>query len=441
MARSSPTWSNWSRTVTCAPAVTFRPRDVAEIVNAVKHAEQTGRRLRPRGAGHSSTALAATGDVVVDLSGWAGVQGADLATGTVTVRSGTPLHRLNAALDDLGLALTNLGDIDRQTIAGAISTGTHGTGRRIGGMPTQVREIEMVLADGTVTTCSDRHRPDLFAAARVGLGALGVITTVTLQCEPAFALAAEEYPEPVEHMMERFPQYASDNDHLDLYWFPYSRQGIVKRYNRLPPGTPVAPLGGIRRWFERDLTENTAFGLVCRTARALPHTTGRLSRACSALTSHLSYSDRSYRVLTTRRRVRFVECEYALPFGALRHVFDALRTAVPRLRHPVMFPVEVRVSAADDIWLSPAYGRETVYVSAQQFAGMPYHEYFDVFESIAVEAGGRPHWGKVHTRTLETLRDRFPRMNDFRRVRAEVDPQGRFHNAHLDRVLGRSAEL
>ena len=347
------------------------------------------------------------------------------------MRSGTTLRALNAALAELGLAMANLGDIDAQTIAGALSTGTHGTGARLGGLATQVEALDLVLADGSLVTCSASARPELFAAARVGLGALGVITAVTLRCVPSFTLAADERPMPVERVIEEFDSLAASNDHFEFYWFPYGRQALVKRNNRLPPGASRAgrrAMPGWRRFWEFEVMENAAFGTLCRLGRAAPRFIPALNRLSSAALSARSYTDASYRVFVTPRRVHFVESEYAVPRESLAGVLAELRRAVPRLADPVMFPVEVRVAAADDIWLSTAYGRDTAYVAIHQYTGLPYQAYFDMFESVVAAVAGRPHWGKLHSLDAGRLGPLYPRFDDFRRVRAEVDPEDRFGN-------------
>ena len=440
---SSPrVWRNWAGTARATPARWCRPRSEAEISAAVKDAAADGLRVRALGSGHSFTAAAATSGVALDLSLWTGITAADTRTGLVTVRSGTTLRSLNAELGGLGLAMANLGDIDAQTLAGALSTGTHGTGARLGGLATQVTSLELVLADGSLATCSASSRPELFAAARIGLGALGVITAVTLRCVPSFTLLADERPVPVEEVLEQFDALAAANDHFEFYWFPYGRKALVKRNNRLSPGGSAAAAGaarampGWRRFWEFEVMENAAFGTLCRIGRARPRLIPALNRFFSAALSSRSYTDLSYRVFVTPRRVRFAESEYAVPRESLGHVITELRRAVPRLADPVMFPVEVRVAAADDIWLSTAYGRESAYVAIHQYAGLPYRAYFDRFESIVAEVAGRPHWGKLHSLDAGRLGRLYPRYDEFRRIRAEVDPEARFGNSYLTRVLG-----
>jgi len=259
---------------------------------------------------------------------------------------------------------------------------------------------------------------------------------------PSFTLLADERPVPVDEVLEQFDELAAANDHFEFYWFPYGRKALVKRNNRLAgrdqvPGSRVPPaLPSWRRFWEFEVMENVGFGALCRLGRASPRLIPRLNRFSSAALSARTYTDASYRVFVTPRRVRFAESEYAVPRESLSHVITELRRAVPRLADPVMFPVEVRVAAADDIWLSTGYGRESAYVAIHQYTGLPYQAYFDRFESIVAEVAGRPHWGKLHSLDAGQLHSLYPRFSEFRRVRAEVDPENRFGNAYLARVFG-----
>ncbi|KAA9166753.1 FAD-binding protein [Amycolatopsis acidicola] len=432
-------WTNWAGTATADPRRVHTPRSVAEIAEVVTGVAVDGRRLRARGSGHSFTPIAVADSDAMDLTQWAGITSVDADSHRVTVRSGTPLHQLNAELDALGLAMTNLGDIDAQTIAGAVSTGTHGTGAKLGGLATQIVQLELVLADGSVVTCSAERRPELFHAARVGLGALGVLTHVTLQCEPSFLLSAQERPEPLEQVLEGFDEFADGNDHFEFYWFPYGSNALVKRNNRLPAGSERKPLGRAKQFVDYEIMENVAFGTLCRIGRTVPRLVRPLGRFASAVLSAREYSDHSHRVFVTHRGVRFVESEFAVPRESVHHVLRELRNLVPRLENPVAFPVEVRVAAADDIWLSTANGRDSAYIAIHQFVGMPYLEYFAGFAAIAAEVGGRPHWGKMHNLDAAALQKLYPHFDDFVRVRDEVDPAGVFGNPYLERVLGRSS--
>jgi len=430
------TWQNWAGTASASPARRYWPRSTEEIADAITSAGRDGLTVRALGSGHSFTPAAVTSGAALDLSGWNGIVSADLASGLVSVRSGTAIRELNTALGALGLAMANLGDIDAQTISGAISTGTHGTGARLQGIAAQVAGLELVLADGSVVSCSATERPDLFAAARVSLGALGVLSTVTLQCVPAFTLAADERPMPLEEVIGRFDELAAGNDHFEFYWFPYGKNALVKRNNRVAGQGAPAAMPGWRRFLEYEVMENAAFGALCRAGRAVPAAVKPLNRLAAASLSKRSYSAPSHEVFVTSRRVKFVESEYAVPVASLLDVLAELRAGVVRLTDSVMFPVEIRVAAADDIWLSTAYGRDSAYVAIHQYAGMPYQEYFKLFESIVGSAGGRPHWGKMHTRDAAYLAGAYPRFADFLAVRDSTDPSRLFANPYLQQVFG-----
>jgi FAD-linked oxidoreductase len=432
----TPQWTNWARTATAVPASVSHPGSLGAISEAVSTASAAGLKVKAVGSGHSFTAIAsADRAAALDLSGWTGIESADRESGLVSVRAGTTIKQLNASLDRLGLAMTNMGDIDAQTISGAISTGTHGTGAKLGGIATQVAALELILADGSVVRCSTDERPELFNAARVGLGALGIISSVTLRCEPTFALVADERPEQLESVLERVDDLITAHDHMEFYWFPYGRKALVKRNDRLPLDAPVRPLSPVRRYFEYTVMENAALAAMCGLGKTVPGLVKPLNRFASTALSPRNYSDTSHRVFVTSRNVRFVESEYAVPRESLLDVLTELRALVPKLANPVMLPVEVRVAAADDIWLSTAYQRDSAYFAIHQYVGMPYQEYFDGFEAIVAQVGGRPHWGKMHSLDAAALRERYPRFDDFLRVRNEVDPGRVFTNAYVERVL------
>lgn len=433
-----PGWRNWARTAESRPEHVVRPRDVEELSDAVAAAGKDGRRIKAVGAGHSFTDIATTDGVLLRLDAMSGLTEVDVDNQRVTARPGTPLHELNVLLDLHGLALSNLGDIDRQTIAGAISTGTHGTGLRYGNLSSQVVGLELVLADGSVVSCSADERPDLFAAARVGLGALGIISSVTLACEPAFALSAKETPMRLDDVLAGLDELVDAHDHVEFYWFPYTDRALVKANDRVRPGSPLRPLGGVRRWFDDELMNNGVYEaanrLMTRVPRLAPTVNATAARAWGAR----EYVDRSYAVFTSPRRVVFREMEYAVPREALSGVLGEVRQWIDRSDERIAFPLELRCSAPDDAWLSPAYERESGYIAVHQYHRMRHEPYFRAVEEIVRSVDGRPHWGKLHWRTAEELRGLYPRFDDFLRVRAESDPGGSFGNAYLDRVLGPS---
>jgi FAD-linked oxidoreductase len=415
------------------PLRVVRPRDVDEIAAAVKQAAADGHRVKPIGSGHSFTAIGLTDGVQLDMSSYAGLVSADPATGLVTAQAGLPLHRLNALLHERGLGLTNMGDIDVQTVSGAVSTGTHGTGRDSAGFAAQIAALELVLADGSVVSCSRSERPELFEAARVGLGALGVISTVTFQAEPAFLLEADERPMPLDDVLDGFFELVAANEHFEFYWFPHTDIALTKRNNRAETSRP---LSRTKSFVDDELLSNAVFGLTCRLGARMPAVIPRFNKVAARALSARTYVDAAPKVFTSPRRVRFCEMEYAVPRAALPELFRELRTLPERHRLTVSFPVEVRVAPADDVLLSTGSGRDSAYIAVHMFRGTAYDKYFREVEKLYDAVGGRPHWGKLHTLGAEQLRERYPRFDDFVALRDQVDPERRFGNAYLERVLG-----
>jgi L-gulonolactone oxidase len=412
---------------------TARPASEDELVEVVKGGLAQDRRVKVTGAGHSFTSIACTDGVLVDLSAYGRVVSHDAAAGTVTVEAGIPLHRLSDELDARGLALQNMGDIDRQTIAGATQTATHGTGLRFGNLSSQIVGMRLVAADGSVIDCSADHEPDVFESARVGLGALGVVSTVTLQCEPAFRLHAVEEPMRVDDVLGRLDELVEGNDHFEFFWVPHTRWALTKRNRRTDD--PPRPRARAKAWVDDVLVTNVLFGAACRVGRWRPSLVPRLARMIPS-SGRVEYADRSDRVFTSPRHVRFLEMEYAIPREAVPEALGRVRTLVDQLGIPLSFPVEVRVTAGDDIPLSTAHGRETGYIAVHVYKGTPFDAYFTGVEGIMDTYGGRPHWGKMHFQDHETLAPRYPAWDRFQKVRARLDPTGRFANPYLDRVLG-----
>ena len=427
-------WTNWGGTASCRPAEVEHPAGEEDIVAALKRAAQGGERVKVVGSGHSFTDIACTGGRMLKLDRYAGVLEVDQKKRTVTVEAGISIWDLAEVLARNGLAFPNLGDIGYQSISGAIPTSTHGTGERLGNLATQVKAMRLVLADGSAVDLSDRTDGEAFNAALVSLGGLGVISTVTLQCVPAFNLHAVEGPGRFDEVLATFQENAKKNDHYEFYWFPHSDVCLTKANNRTDQ--PPQPKGKARAWFEDQFVGNTVFGLVNRLMRARPKSIPRLQRIIGKAISRSEYSDRSDKVFTSPRLVRFAEMEYAIPREAAVDAVREVRRIIEDNRFDVAFPIECRVSAGDDIFLSTAHGRPTAYVAVHQFQGMEYESYFRAVEAIMRSVGGRPHWGKIHYQDHRSLREIYPAWGRFAAVRQRFDPQGRFRNAYLDRVLG-----
>jgi FAD-linked oxidoreductase len=429
-------WSNWAGNVTARPATVSQVSTVDGVLAALRAADSRGATVRVAGSGHSFTPLVATDGVLLRVDWLRGLVSVDRARGRVRVLAGTPLHELNPALQAHGLALPNLGDIDRQTISGAVATGTHGTGTRLRGIADAVRGLTLALADGTLLECSEDVEPEVFQAARVGLGALGVVVELELQCVPAFLLRARESGESFSELLETIQDDADAHDHLDLHWFPHTDRVLVKRNDRVAPGEEPRPLPGWRRRLDDDLLANRLYEVVNRASALAPGAVPAVNRLTSRVLGSREYVDDSWRVFCTDRDVRFVESEYAVPRAAVVDVLHEVRAWVDRHREPLPFPVEVRFAGADDIWLSTAYERDNAYVAVHQYHRMDHRAYFAAFEAVVAEHEGRPHWGKMHTLGADRLRELYPRFDDVLAVRDRLDPGRRFTNDHIRHLLG-----
>ncbi|MEU4394009.1 D-arabinono-1,4-lactone oxidase [Kribbella sp. NPDC023855] len=429
------TWRNWAGTESATGVEIVRPSSVDEVAAMVKTAAEQGKQLKAVGSGHSFTGCSVPEQVMIRLDGLSSITSADQTSGKVTLGAGTGLAKLNAGLAAFDLAMANLGDIDKQTISGAISTGTHGTGAKLGGLATQVVGLELVTADGSVLNCSAEENPDVFAAARVSVGALGVITGLTLQTVPAFLLRAQEMPLPLADVLDGFDSFADGNDHFEFYWFPHTEVALTKRNNRVAAGVGASPVGRIRGWVDDELLSNRVFELTNRLSARRPGLVPRINQLASRALSAREYVDASYKVFCAERNVVFRESEYAVPREHVVEVVRQLRAWIDRSGERLPFPIEVRVAAADDIWLSTAYGRDTGYVAIHQYHRLSHTKYFDAFEQIVKAFGGRPHWGKLHTLGADDLRERYPRFDDFLAVRDRLDPRRAFANPYTRQVF------
>jgi L-gulono-1,4-lactone dehydrogenase len=428
-------WQNWSGDQLCSPRVVEQPRSIEELSAAIVRAASGGLRVRAVGAGHSFSEIACSEEVLVRLDRLADVLDVDVAAGLVRVQAGITIRELSRRLETCGLAMENLGDIDVQSIAGAISTATHGTGARLRNISAQVAELTLVLADGSTLACSPERDADVFRAARVGLGALGVIAEVTLRCVPAFTLHGVDAPAPLAQTLDRFEALALENDHFEFFVFPYCDTALTRTNNRTEQ--PPRPRGKLGAYANDILLTNHAFGAICRTARLLPGAIPQLNRLVTRLAGRSERVDRSAAIFASPRLVRFTEMEYALP---REHTAVAVRRVLELVEQrglAVPFPIEVRTVAHDDALLSTAAGRDSGFVAVHMFEGMEWRPYFEAVEAIMAELDGRPHWGKRHFQTAATLRARYPEWDRFQAVRARLDPSGLFGNAWTDRVLGR----
>jgi len=428
------TWTNWAGQQRCAPHALERPRSEADVVAAVGRARERGLAVRAVGSGHSFTDIACTDGVMLDLSGMDGVLDHDAASALVRVQAGISINALGRALEQRGLALENQGDIDRQTVAGAVATATHGTGVRFANLSAGIHAVRMVTADGEPMDVSEASDRETLLACRVGLGALGIVTELTLRAVPLFTLRRVDEPRPLRDTLDRVDELVDASDHFELWAFPYSDVALTRTCERIDQ--PPRPADERSVWIQEVLLENAVLEAVCRLGRAAPPLIPRLNRTIPRLASRSTKVGRSWRVYASRRSVRFTEMEYAIPREHGREALERVLDLVQRRRLPVNFPVEFRFAAGDDAFLSTAQGRDSCYIAVHQFRGMEYETYFRAVEQIMDDYGGRPHWGKRHYQAAATLAPRYPGWERFQAVRARLDPRGLFANDYTRRVLG-----
>jgi L-gulono-1,4-lactone dehydrogenase len=425
-------WCNWTGDQCFTPAAIERPSTAAELQRVIAEADGT---VHLAGSGHSFSDIVASDGCLITLERMNRVLDIDRSSGLVKVEGGITFRALNRELAGHGLALENLGDIDRQTVAGAISTATHGTGAKLQNLASQVTALELILADGTVLECGETDAyPETFRAAQVGLGALGAIATLTLRCVPAFALEGIDAPAPLEDVLAGFDQLIAANEHFEFYVFPYCATALTRANNRTD--SPPRPRSRARAYAEDVLLINRAFEAFCRLGRRFPRQIPRINRLVTRLAGHSRRTDRSDRIFTSPRLVRFTEMEYSLPREQTTTGLRRVLGLIGERRLAVPFPIEVRTAAADDALLSTAHGRDSGYIAVHMFEGMEWEAYFRAVEATLTELGGRPHWGKRHFQTAADLRGRYQEWDRFQDVRARLDPDGRFQNAYTRRVLG-----
>jgi L-gulonolactone oxidase len=420
-------WVNWAGDQRCAPERIERPGSEEELCKIVARAD----RVKAVGTGHSFTDIACTEGVLIDLSRMNRVLDADMSSGLVRVQAGIKIADCARELADRGLALENQGDIDKQALAGAIATATHGTGARFRNLSAQVAAMRLVTADGEVLELEEGSE-DL-PAARVSLGALGVISELTMRCVPRFTIHRIDEPRPLDEVLEGLDAAIDGNDHFEFFVFPYADRALTltsARTDREPEPPP--------EWRSKleDRFENGAIGFATSLSRLVPSLAPTTNRTITRLMSKRVRIDLSHRVYAHERNVRFTEMEYAIPRAHAREALERVLDIVKRRRLAVNFPIEMRFAAGDDAFLSTAHGRETGYIAVHVSHGCEFETYFRAVERIMDDYEGRPHWGKRHYQTAATLRPRYPDWDRFQAVRARLDPEGKLANDYVDRVLG-----
>lgn len=426
-------WRNWSGLVRSSLKEVWYPETREEIANALKEAGRSGSTIRMVGSSHSFTPLVATDYVHLSLDQMQGITSVNSDRLLVDVQAGTKLKRLGDELEQLGYAQQNLGDINVQSLAGAFSSGTHGTGIDFGIISTQIESLTVVTGRGDLIECSERDNAAWFKALQVSLGALGVITDVRLQVIPAKRMHYQSSRMSLEQCLYSLHSLRTTNRHFEFYWFPYTDQVQVKVMNTTE--REVTKNGGWNQ-FNKLVIENGIFWAMSEMCRVVPRLSASVSRLSAACVPVGEEVGAAHKLFATPRLVRFNEMEYSIPADALQPALEEIRDCILRKKYTVHFPIECRYVRGDDIWLSPAFGRDSAYIAIHMYKGMPFGPYFDDVERILLRYEGRPHWGKLHHLRAKQLKNLYPRWDDFLQVRRELDPQGILLNPYLKSVFG-----
>ncbi|MCE9522808.1 MAG: FAD-binding protein [Alphaproteobacteria bacterium] len=428
-------WTNWSGWVRSQPQKFSKPKSESEIVAAVR--EGVGP-VRVVGSGHSFTALGQTNGTLISLDDFQGVVAADANTLTATVRAGSKIHSLGRPLFDAGVGLKNQGDIDRQAIAGAVGTGTHGTGPTLGSLSAEVRAFRLVTADGQVLDCSQSSNSDVWEAGRVSFGSLGVMSELTLNVKKAYKLREKNWVMPASECWRDLAKQRDAHRHFEFFWFPYSNDVVAKSLDETSEtvAEPVSSEDMAARG-EKVTADQRTFKYGCEVARFLPSLSARMQQMFTKASMGASSRARwSHEIFPSPRNIRFNEMEYSVPAAngadCVREIAEVIRAR----KIAGVYPLEFRFVKADDIWLSPFYKRDAVTISVHQYHKQSYDELFGAAEAIFKRYGGRPHWGKLHTLKAAELSRLYPRFDDYCALRKRLDPQGKFLNAHLAGIFG-----
>ncbi|MFC5470978.1 D-arabinono-1,4-lactone oxidase [Cohnella suwonensis] len=426
------TWKNWSGVVNASPQRVEYPENVDQAVAIVRKAAEEKRYVRIVGSGHSCTPLAASDQVLVSLDRMQGIVRIDREERTAVVWAGTKLKALGHLLHNEGLAQENLGDIDVQSIAGAISTGTHGTGTQLGNLATQVIGLTIVNGRGKVLECSETSHPDLFKALQISLGVMGIIVQVKLRLQPSYVMAFESKKMTLDEILQNLEALRQNNRHFGFFWFPYTRMCQVKLWNVTDQ---PAEEHKIRDFINDRLFENTFFGLLSELCRMFPSVSGAMSKLTASSIPVMRKVNYSHRLLTGDRLVKFNEMEYSVPAEAMADVIREIGEAKMKEKFDIHFPIECRYVARDSIWLSPAYERDSAFIAVHTYRGMPYERYFQAMEEIFLKYDGRPHWGKMHNLKSGELSKRYPMWHEFGEARKKMDPDGLFLSPYMKALL------
>ena len=422
-------WSNWSGSQTSLPSLRLAPGSEDELIEMVKSSTQT---IRCVGAGHSFNGLVPTDDTLMTLARMRGLESVNPETKEADIWAGTQLGEIGEPLWEHGLAMINMPDVNVQSLAGAIGTSTHGTGKHLGSVSSTVTSLRLVTADGELMECSADKNSDLFQAARTSLGSLGVISQARLQTQDAYNLRESTWFVPLEEGLDQIEDYRDKYRNYEAYFFPHGDYLMHITQEEIGGDIPSIVAGAPSDGYEtfRQISE------VIDYVPMFMYSTLMNFGLRAQLDSVEIKEGRSYQIYPTVRDMRFNEMEYSIPAEYGVDCIREILATIKKLNIDIIFPMEYRYVPADDIWLSPFYGRDTCAISCHQFHDRDYKPYFAQIEPIFLKYEGRPHQGKLHTLSAPEFAARYPKWDEFLRVRKEVDPEGKFLNSYLKRVLG-----
>ncbi len=427
-------WSNWSGGVSFRPHTVVAPKDEVELAAAVRKADGN---VRVPGTGYSFTPLNATAGTLIDLSEFTGLRGCDPERQVATIAAATPLWGIGSLLHPLGFALKNMADVDRQTLGGVVGTGTHGTGITLGSFSADVASFRLVLANGEVIHCSPDENAEIFGAGRTSMGMLGVMTEIDMNVRPIYKLVEKQFVHPIDELFRQLDGLVAANRHFEFFWFPYADEAVCKSLNETDVDAPIRHSANtLRARGERRSADEQVFAAINEILPYAPFLAKLTHRLFSRLMPGQERVRWSHEIFPSPRTVRFNEMEYAVPYEKGPEVLREIVKTIRKRQINTGFPIEYRTVAADDVWLSPFYRRESATIAVHQYHRVDTTGLFEACEEVFRRHDGRPHWGKRHTSTASELANLYPQFEVFRRLRMKLDPSGKFLNDHLRAMFG-----
>ncbi|KAF9959674.1 hypothetical protein BGZ72_009030 [Mortierella alpina] len=414
------TFENWARTFRCVPEQYYTPSTEEEVIKIIHLARLSGKRVKAIGTGHSPSDLACTDGIMINTDKLDELLHVDKEKRTVTVAAGMKLEKLHKLLELRDLAISNLGSISEQSVAGAMSTATHGTGAEYASLCASVLDLTFITATGAMIYCSKSEKPDIFNAAVCSLGALGIITRMTLQCEPAFRLENKQEPAKLDEVLNNLDSIIHSAEHVRLWWYPHTDNVVVWRANRTTKSRPI----------ERVDDSVKVFNFDCLFPQYVNEWSIPWSRTAEAV--------RALDQFIENGSVK-VESGVGVDESIDEKNEHALKVVKKEAGLKVHFPIEIRFVKKDDVWLSPAYGVDSCYIGIIMYRPygkpVPYKRFWAGFEQIMASFEGRPHWAKAHSVSFEGLKQSYPKLAAFSEIRQQLDPEGMFLNDYLCRHL------